>query len=192
MKKSAWFIATLLYFFTALVYAHGPVRQKEEKSITINAPIEKVWDLIKDFGSIQTWSSEVFTATVTGANEAGAVRVLTLKDGNSVTEELTKYEADKYSYSYKINEMSTAKTITYNGTEEKIPAIPVANFSATITLKADGANTNVIWKAAYYRAYTNNLTINGDPQEMNEVAANTAVQAFLGTGLIDLKTLAEK
>lgn len=192
MKKNAWFIATLLYFFTALVYAHGPVRQKEDKSITINAPIEKVWDLIKDFSAVQNWHSEVFTSPATNANNIGSIRVLTLKDGNTITEELTKYDADKYSYAYRINEMSNAKTITYNNAEEQVPAIPVANFSATITLKADGANTNVTWKAAYYRAYTNNLTINGDPQEMNEIAANNAVKAFLGTGLLDLKALAEK
>ena len=192
MKKIAWLIAGVCYFFSALVYAHGPVRQKEDKSITIQAPIAKVWAIIENFAAIETWHSDVFTTKVSDGNNVGSIRVLTLKDGNTVTEELTKYEADKYSYSYRINDMSIAKTITYNNAEESVPVIPVANFSATIALKAEGENTVVTWKAAYYRAYTNNLSLNGDPQEMNETAANNAVKAFLGTGLLDLKTLAEK
>ncbi|MDD1616506.1 MAG: hypothetical protein CG439_1634, partial [Methylococcaceae bacterium NSP1-2] len=85
-------------------------------------------------------------------------------------------------------DMSTVKTINYAGVDEKVPALPVANFSATITVAPKGDNSEVTWKAGYYRAYTNN----NPPEEMNEATANAAVKAFVSTGLIDLKKLAEQ
>jgi mxaD protein len=187
MKKFFLPLAALL-LFTSVANAHGPVRQDTDESITINAPVAKVWDAIKNFGDIATWHSGVFTATTDGGNLKGGTRVLTLKDGNTVTEELKKYDEAKYSYAYKITSMSTVRTITYAGNEEKVPAIPVDNFSATITLEPKGDTTVVNWKAGYYRAYMNN----NPPEELNESTANAAVKEFISTGLLDLKTLAEK
>ena len=92
------------------------------------------------------------------------------------------------SYAYKITEMSTAKTITHSGAEEKVPVLPVDNYAASIDLEDKGGSTVVSWKAGYYRAYMNN----NPPEEMNEEAANTAVNAILKTGLANLKALAEK
>ena len=92
------------------------------------------------------------------------------------------------SYSYKITDMSTAKTITHAGAEEKVPVVPVGNYSATITVEPHGASSSVHWKAGYYRAYTNN----NPPDEMNETAANTAIKGIFTSGLTNLKALAEK
>jgi mxaD protein len=187
MKNFFLPLAALL-LFTSLANAHGPVRQDTDESITINAPAEKVWVVIKDFGDIATWHSGVFTSTSEGGNLKGGTRVLTLKDGNTVTEELKKYDEAKFAYAYKITSMSTVRTITYAGNEEKVPAIPVDNFSATISLEPKGDTTVVTWKAGYYRAYMNN----NPPEELNETTANAAVKEFISTGLIDLKALAEK
>ncbi|MDO9214098.1 MAG: SRPBCC family protein [Methylococcales bacterium] len=188
MKKILLPFATALLLFTGFANAHGPVRQDTEESIAINAPAEKVWGLIKEFGDIATWHSDVFTSPAEGGNVKGGKRVLTLKDGNTVNEELKNHNEDKMSYSYKITGMTTVKTINYAGNEEKVPAIPVDNFSATITVTPKGDNSEVTWKAGYYRAYMNN----NPPEEMNEATANAAVKAFVSTGLIDLKKLAEK
>jgi mxaD protein len=113
---------------------------------------------------------------------------LTLKAGGTITEELKKYDAASMSYAYKITEMSTAKTITHASAEEKVPVLPVGNYSANIKVEAQGSGSLVTWKAAYYRAYVNN----NPPAEMNEDAANTAVTAVLKEGLASIKTLAEK
>jgi mxaD protein len=164
------------------------VRQDTDESITINAPAEKVWGLIKEFGDIATWHSGVFTSPAEGGNLKGGKRVLTLKDGHTATEELKKYDEANMSYSYKITDMSIVNTINYAGVDEKVPAIPVANFSATITVAPKGDNSEVTWKAGYYRAYTNN----NPPEEMNEATAYAAVKEFISTGLIDLKKLAEQ
>ena len=49
MKKITLIVSVLLFFFTAVASAHGPVRQKAEEQITINAPAEKVWAIIKNY-----------------------------------------------------------------------------------------------------------------------------------------------
>ena len=92
------------------------------------------------------------------------------------------------SYAYKITDMSVAKTITHAGAEEKVPVLPVDNYSASIEVVAKGDSSVVSWTAGFYRAYTNN----NPPVEMNEETANAAVNAVLKTGLINLKALAEK
>jgi len=187
MKKACLFLPALLFFFSAAVNAHGPVRQKAEEEITINAPAEKVWSIIKNYGDM-SWHPGIFNTTVEGGNNKGAIRVLTLKDGGTITEELKKYDDKKMSYAYKITEMSTAKTINHAGVDEKVPVLPVDNYAASIEVEAKGDTSVVSWKAGYYRAYMNN----NPPEEMNEEAANTAVTSVLKSGLLNLKTLAEK
>lgn len=188
MKKLAVIVPVLLLSFSSLVNAHGPVRQKTQEEITINAPAAKVWTIIKNYGEM-SWLPPIQNTTVTGAdNTEGAVRVLTLKSGGTITEELKKYDATKMSYSYRITDMSSAKTITHAGAEEKVPVVPVANYTATIEVINKGATSNIIWKAAYYRAYVNN----DPPAEMNEEAANKAIEGIFKTGLANIKALAEK
>jgi len=187
MKKIATILPVLLLFFTASVYAHGPVRQKMDEEITINAPAAKVWDIIKNYDDL-SWLPTVQTTTADKGNSKGSIRVLTLKNGGTITEELKKYDEKKMSYAYKIIEMSTAKTINHAGAEEKVPVLPVDNYSATIEVEDKGGSSLVTWKAAYYRAYMNN----NPPAEMNEDAANNAVKEVLTSGLNNLKALAEK
>ncbi len=187
MKKIVLSTATLLLLFAVLADAHGPVRQKTEDEITINAPAEKVWAIIKNYGDM-SWLPGIKSTTVDGGNKKGATRVLTLNNGGTITEELKKYDDAKMSYAYKITEMSTAKTITHSGVEEKVPVLPVDNYAASIDLEAKGDTTVVSWKSGYYRAYMNN----NPPDEMNEEAANSAVGAIFKAGLANLKTLAEK
>src|SRR5664280_136638 len=112
MKKFTLIASVLLFFFTAIASAHGPVRQKAEEQITINAPAEKVWALIKNFGDM-SWHPDISNTTADGGNKKGATRVLTLKDGGTIKEEMKKYDEAKMSYAYKITEMSAAKTITH-------------------------------------------------------------------------------
>lgn len=188
MKKLLLSIPAALFFFTAAAVAHGPVRQKMEQEIEINAPAEKVWGIIKNYGDM-SWHPGVSNVSNPDGNKKGAVRVLTLKKGGTITEELKKYDEKKMSFSYKITEMSTEKTISHAGAEEKVPVLPVDNYQASIEVESVGADkSKVSWKAAYYRAYMNN----NPPAEMNEDAANGAVEEVLKTGLANLKALAEK
>ncbi len=187
MNKKTLGISLLAFLFVAVAQAHGPVRQKVEEEITINAPAQKVWDIIKNFNDM-SWHPSAKSTTGQGGNDKGATRTITLQNGGTITEELKKYDDADKSYSYKITEMSTAKTISHAGAEEKVPVLPVDNYAATIQVEDKGGSSSVSWKAGFYRAYTNN----NPPPEMNEEAANTAVKAVFNEGLDNLKKLAEK
>ncbi|MEI7839750.1 MAG: SRPBCC family protein [Methylococcaceae bacterium] len=187
MKKLTLLLSLGAFLFTSVASAHGPVRQKLDEEITINAPADKVWNIIKEYKDL-SWLPAIKSVAATGGNEKGATRVLTLKNGGTITEELKKYDAEKMSYAYKITDISTAKTITHSGVEEKVPVFPVDNYAASIDVESKDGATVVSWKTGYYRAYMNN----NPPAEMNEEAAKTAVTAVLKEGLANLKTLAEK
>lgn len=187
MKKITFLASVAMFAFAATAGAHGPVRQKAKEEIKINAPAAKVWGIIQNFDDM-SWLPAVASTSAKGGNDDGATRVLTLKNGGTITEELKKHDPEKMTYAYKITEMSTKETITHSGVEEKVPVLPVGNYAADIQVSADGNNSVVTWKAGYYRAYMNN----NPPSQMNEDAANTAVEGVFKAGLDNLKALAEK
>ena len=183
MKKISLIVALVSMFFTAAAVAHGPVRGKMTATITIDAAADKVWDVISNYDDM-SWHPAIASATADKGNSKGSVRVLTLKSGGTITEELKDYKADKMSYKYKITDMSTVKTIQHSGQDEDIPVLPVENYAAKITVKAKGAKSVVTWIATYYRGYVNN----NPPAELNEAAADEAITAVLTDGLTALAT----
>ncbi len=180
MKKIS-FLAVFLFLFSTLSYAHGPVRGKMTATVDIEAPAEQVWDIIKNFDDM-SWHPGIKSVQATGGNTKGATRVLTLADGNTITEQLKSYNADKMSYKYKIIDMSVVKTIEHSGQSEDIPVLPVDNYQGIIKVKKKGNSTVVTWIATYYRGYMNN----NPPEELNEAAADKAVTEVLKTGLTSL------
>jgi mxaD protein len=187
MKKSYLFIPILAFLFVAVANAHGPVRQKVDEEITISAPAAKVWGIIKNYDDM-SWLPPVKSTEGKGGNAEGATRVLTLDNGGTVTEELKKYDDAGMTYAYKITAMSAAKTINHAGANVDVPVVPVDNYAANIKVEDKGGSSVVTWKAGFYRAYTNN----NPPPEMNEEAANTAINGIFKAGLENLKKLAEK
>lgn len=186
MNKSNLLIALFVSLFATAVQAHGPVRQKVDEEITINAPSAKVWGIIKEFGDM-SWLPPVKSTDAKGGNTEGTTRILTLKSGGTVTEELKKYDDAGMTYAYKITDMSSEKTINHAGADVNVPVIPVDNYAATIKVEDKGGSSVVTWKAGFYRAYTNN----NPPEEMNEEAANNAIKGIFKEGLENLKKLAE-
>ncbi len=189
MKKIQRWFGLILALWVSISFAHGPSRVKVEESIIVNASADKVWDLIKDFDKLHTWLPGVENSETQGGNDKGAIRVLTLKGGGTITEELKSYKADKKSMKYRITEMSTAKTVHHelSGGDVDVPVLPVNNYSATITVKNKDGQAEVTWKAAFYRAFLNNEP----PPEMNEEAGKAAVSGVFKAGLENLKTMAE-
>lgn len=173
---------TLLALTTALAMAaagtadaHGPTRQKVTESVEINAPAAKIWSVIGDFHDM-SWLPPVEKTEGTGGNEVDAKRRLVLQGGAAVDEELTKYEADKFSYSYRIPSID-------------VKILPVNNYSSTITVIPEGDNkSKVEWRGAFYRGYPNN----DPPPELNEEAAIKAVTGLYRAGLDNLKTRVER
>ena len=163
--------------FATVAEAHGPSRIKVIKTVEVSAPPAKVWGIIADFDKINTWLPAVEKVDASGGNTPKtAKRLLHLKGGGDIDEALTKYSAEGMSYSYEITKV-----------DPKV--LPVNDYSATITVTANGkGGSTVEWRGAFYRGYMNN----DPPPDMTDAASQAAVEGVYDLGLKTIKQLAEK
>lgn len=155
-------------------HAHGGTRQKVVESLAIDAPPEVVWNIIKNFGDTH-WMPAVADSRAQGGNSAGAVRELSLKKGGVLKEELKEYDAASRTIKYRVHE------------EPDCAVFPVNNYSAILTVAADGAGSRIDWSSAAYRCFTPN----NPPPGQDEKAAIDAMTRFSQESLAQLKQLAE-
>ncbi|MDO9381767.1 MAG: SRPBCC family protein [Hyphomicrobiaceae bacterium] len=174
LTKQALLLLAGLMFGAGMAAAHGPTPQKGEEKIIIAAPPDKVWAVIKEFGSFAEWNPAVTKCVAEGGNAAGATRVITLKNGGELTEGLDEYDDKAKMYAYRLS-------------KENIEVFPVSFYSATITVKPAGDGSEVEWVGRFYRADTNNEP----PENFNDAAAVKAMQDFMKAGLEGLKAKAE-
>ena len=153
--------------------AHGPTRQKVTETIAIDAPADKVWGLVKNFDALKDWHPAIAESPASKGNEEGSVRQLKLKNGGALTETLETYDAAKMRYSYRAKDGG---------------ALPVTNYTSTITVKPEGSGSVVEWRGAFYRGFPNN----DPPPDQNDEAAVAAITGVYKSGLANLKSLAEK
>ena len=175
MKKALLLFVVTAVTFAGLASAHGPSRKKVVITQQIGAPPAAVWALLDDFQDM-SWHPAIVKTEGEGGNAPGATRVLTLGNGGQIHEKLEKYDADKQSLFYRIEQVD-------------VKVLPVTNYSSWISVKssADGGS-EVTWKGAFYRGYPNN----DPPPELNDQAAVDAVTGVYQAGLANLKTLAEQ
>ena len=171
MKKII--IGIFLTFVSFSVFAHGPSPQKVEKSITINASPDKVWAIVKDFGSFQKWEPLVTDIKLDKKGE-DTLRTLTLKSGGKVIERLKGIDEEAMKLKYEIVEGS----------------VPVADYNSFIVVtKGSNPNeSNVTWVGRFYRVYKLNPPI---PAGQDDESALKAVNEIYDAGLPALKKLAE-
>ena len=168
-------------FFAALLLSAVPmmasaaidetIRLKE--SVEINAPADKVWKIVGNYGDM-SWHPAIGKTEVTKgkADEVGATRTLTFKDGGGVKEVLTGYEAERMLMKYEITE----------GT------LPVREYGANIRVDSAGDGKSVVtWRAMFKRKDPANPGAKGQ----DDAAAKEAVTGVLQSGLANLKKLAE-
>jgi len=119
--------------------------KKPKRKITINAPTEKFGLLLKSMAicpGIPIFLTQQLRAAILKVRSA-----FDLKRRQHDYEELKKYDDAKMSYAYKITEMSSSKTITHAGAEEKVPALPVNDYAASIELADKGVRLKLSGKA---------------------------------------------
>jgi len=168
-------VLALLTGFAGLIApaaAHGPTRQKVVETIAIDAPADKVWAIIANFDALKNWHPAVAESPASKGNEEGSVRELKLKGGGALTETLESHDAAKMKYSYRAKDGG---------------ALPVTNYTSTVTVRADGAKAIVEWRGAFYRGYPNN----DPPPDQNDEAAVAAITGVYQSGLANLKKIVE-
>ncbi len=175
MKFFALAAAALALALPLSASAHGPTRKKVVESIEIKAPPAKVWAAIGDFQDM-SWHPAVAKTEGKNGNAVEATRLLTLKGGGTIAEQLEKYEPEQMSYFYRIAAVD-------------VKVLPVTNYSSTlIVLPGEGGGAKVEWRGAFYRGYPNN----DPPPELNDEAAVKAVSGVYRAGLDALKAKLEK
>jgi mxaD protein len=115
------FIGFLILACPALLVAHGPTPQKAKENISINAPVDKVWDVVKDFGGISKWHGDVKDSKGDGKHESGGLRTLTFQNGEEIVDELDYYSDKDHEYSYRLK-------------KENVKALPTSSYSVTVSV----------------------------------------------------------
>ena len=173
MKKTLAAIVLLAVSVSGSVaFADPPKTLKVVKSVNIAAPVDKVWDAVKDFDSLNKWHPGFAQdELVKGENNVpGAVRKLTVKDGPSFTEELLAFDAAKHTYKYRIIESP----------------LPVRDYVSHITVSpGPKGGSHVTWSGTFKRKSTSETP----PEAENDDAANKLITGVYAAGLANLKKM---
>ena len=152
--------------------AHGPTRQKVIETVTIAAPASAVWARIKNFDALKDWHPAIEASPADKGNAEGSERRLKVKGGGALVETLERYDDAAMRYSYRGKDGG---------------ALPVTNYTSTISVSGEGNTSTVEWRGAFYRGFPNN----DPPPDKNDEAAVKAVTGMYQSGLANLKKLVE-
>lgn len=125
---------------------------------TINASIDKVWEILADFGDL-SWVPGADDVEAIGSG-VGMVRRIRMPGLPPIDEKLLALDAAR-------------KTLAYAIPQHKI--IPFANYQADIRLTARGGTTQVDWHCTF------------DPLQMPAADARTAIEHNYGMLLDSLE-----
>ena len=129
------------------------------RSTVIDAPIARVWAVLRDFNSHDQWHDVVAESRIEGderGDQVGCVRSFTLKDGNRIREQLLTLSDSEYKSTYCIVEAT----------------VPLQRYVATLTLKpvTDGDRTFWHWESTF-------ATPPGQERELREMVARDVYEA---------------
>ncbi len=133
--------------------------QKVVRSTVIDAPIERVWQVLRDFNSHDQWHDVVETSRIEAGEssaQVGCVRSFTLKDGNRIREQLLTLDDREHKSTYCIVEAT----------------VPLQRYVATVTLRpvTDGNRTFWHWESSF-------ATPPGRERELREMVARDVYEA---------------
>ncbi len=174
MKTITTIVGALLIAASGLAAAAVPLVLSASVSVEIDAPAAKVWDAVKDFNGLNTWHPAVDTDQLVEGknNQAGAVRLLTLKGGGTIKEKLLRFDGAHHSFTYMILE----------------GVLPVSSYKSTLTVKSAGAGkSQVIWSGHFKRKNVGDHPADNE----NDTTATDAIFGVYKSGLDNLKKVVE-
>ena len=121
VKRVLTLVVAILVVYAGIASAHGPTRKKVVIHRDIAAPPENVWALIRNFQDM-SWHPAIVETVGEGGTAPGATRTLTLGNGGKIHEKLEKYDTDKRSLFYRIEEVD-------------VNVLPVTNYSSWLSVK---------------------------------------------------------
>jgi len=135
------------------------VLQRVVRSTVIDAPIERVWAVLRDFNSHDQWHGVVAESRIEGherSDQVGCVRSFSLRDGNRIREQLLTLDDREHKSTYCIVEAT----------------VPLQRYVATVTLKpvTDTGRTFWHWESTFD-------TPPGRERELREMVAQGVYEA---------------
>jgi NADPH:quinone reductase len=108
------------------------------RSTVIDAPIERVWEVLRDFNSHDRWHPAIASSSIEGgerSDQVGCVRSFRLTDGNHIREQLIALSDVDHVSTYCILQST----------------VPLERYVATVTLKriTDGNRTLWHWESSF-------------------------------------------
>ena len=139
--------------------------QRVVRSTVIDAPIERVWSVLRDFNSHGRWHRAIALSRIEGSersDQVGCVRSFTLRDGHRIREQLLTLSDTDHVSTYCIVEAT----------------VPLQRYVATVTLKpvTDGSRTFWHWESTF-------STPEGMERELHDMVAEGVYEA----GFADLQ-----
>ena len=133
--------------------------QRVVRSTVIDAPLERVWAVLRDFNSHDRWHTVVEQSRIEAgekSDQVGCVRNFTLTDGNHIREQLLTLDDKNYKSTYCIVEAT----------------VPLQRYVATVTLKpvTDGNRTFWHWESTF-------ATPPGMERELTDMVATGVYEA---------------
>ena len=133
--------------------------QKVVRSTVIDAPIARVWAVLRDFNSHDRWHDVVAESRIEGSersDQVGCVRSFSLKDGNRIREQLLTLSDSEHRSTYCIVEAT----------------VPLQRYVATVSLKpvTDGDRTFWHWESTF-------STPPGQERELAQMVARDVYEA---------------
>ena len=112
--------------------------QRVIRSTVIDAPIERVWAILRDFNSHDRWHDIIDSSRIEGGergDQIGCVRNFALKDGNRIREQLLTLSDTEYKSTYCILDAT----------------VPLQRYVSTLMLKpvTDGDRTFWHWESTF-------------------------------------------
>ena len=107
-------------------------------SIILKAPIETVWNLVRDFNGLPSWAPAIAKSKIEGGLDAdvvGCIRSFHTKDGGHIRERLLTLDDARYTFTYNFEK----------------PAFPIRNYIATVQLYpvTQSDETFAEWEASF-------------------------------------------
>jgi NADPH2:quinone reductase len=114
------------------------VLQRVVRSTVVDAPIDRVWAVLRDFNRHDQWHGAVAKSRIEGGergDQVGCVRSFTLQDGNRIREQLLTLDEREHKSTYCIVDAT----------------VPLQRYVATLTLKpvTDGDRTFWHWESTF-------------------------------------------
>lgn len=174
LRGRALALAAIALAGASHAWACGPTRNKHTTTIEIDAPAQRVWEVVGNYADF-TWTGKIARTEATGGVEPNvARRTWHFPSGATFTDQMSMYDPAEMSLSF----------VTESG---DVKELPVTGYASRITVRDTGGHATVEWRGAFVRGFPNN----DPPPELSDEAAIAAVTAFQQAALDNLKRTLE-